>query len=38
MQRGAAYGERSEERENSRNGYRLRPWGTRAGTIDLAIL
>jgi transposase-like protein len=37
MQCGAAHGERSEERENSRNGYRLRPWDTRAGTIDLAI-
>ena len=37
MQCGAAYGERSEERENSRNGYRLRPWDTRAGTIELAI-
>jgi putative transposase len=37
MQCGAAYGERSDERENSRNGYRLRPWDTRAGTIELAI-
>jgi len=37
MQCGAAYGERSEERENSRNGYRLRPWDTRAGTIELAV-
>ncbi len=37
MQCGAAYGERSEERENSRNGYRLRPWDTRVGTIDLAV-
>ena len=37
MQCGAGYGERSEERENSRNGYRLRPWDTRAGTIELAI-
>ena len=37
MQCGAAYGERSPERENSRNGYRLRPWDTRAGTIELAI-
>jgi len=26
MQCGAAYGERTEERENSRNGYRVRPW------------
>ena len=37
MQCGAAYGERSEERENSRNGYRIRPWDTRVGTIDLAV-
>ena len=38
MQCGAAYGERTEERTNSRNGYRLRPWDTRAGTIeDLAV-
>jgi putative transposase len=37
MQCGAAYGERSDERENSRNGDRLRPWDTRAGTIELAI-
>jgi transposase-like protein len=34
---GAPYGERSEDRVNRRNGYRLRPWDTRAGTIDLAI-
>jgi putative transposase len=34
---GAGYGERSEDRENSRNGYRRRPWDTRVGTIDLAI-
>ncbi|GAA3615602.1 hypothetical protein GCM10022419_121110 [Nonomuraea rosea] len=34
---GAGYGERSEERTNSRNGYRTREWDTRAGTIDLAI-
>ena len=33
----AAYNERTEERENSRNGYRVRPWDTRLGTIDLAI-
>lgn len=33
MQCGAGYGERTEERENSRNGYRQRPWGTRVGTI-----
>ena len=34
---GAAYGERSAERDNSRNGYRDRRWETRAGTIDLKI-
>src|SRR3954464_4636682 len=34
---GAAYGERSEERTNSRNGYRPRDWDTRAGTVELAI-
>lgn len=34
---GAGYGQRSEERVNSRNGYRQREWDTRAGTIDLAI-
>jgi putative transposase len=34
---GAAYGERSEERTNTRNGYRRRDWDTRAGTISLAI-
>jgi transposase-like protein len=33
----AAYGERSEERVNSRNGYRDRRWDTRVGTIDLAV-
>ena len=33
----AAHGERSPERTNSRNGYRERPWQTRAGTIDLKI-
>ena len=32
---GAAYGERSEERTNRRNGYRSRSFGTRAGTIEL---
>ena len=37
MQCGAGYGVRSEERENSRNGYRHRPWDTRVGTIDLAV-
>ena len=34
---GAGYRERNEERENSRNGYRGRPWDTRVGTIDLQI-
>ncbi|OKI58009.1 IS256 family transposase [Micromonospora sp. CB01531] len=34
---GAGYGQRSDERVNSRNGYRQREWDTRAGTIDLAI-
>jgi len=34
---GAGYGERSDERVNSRNGYRTRPWDTRVGTIDLQI-
>jgi len=34
---GAPYGVRSEERTNSRNGYRPREWDTRAGTIELAI-
>lgn len=33
----AGYGERTIERENSRNGYRDRRWETRAGTIDLRI-
>jgi len=33
----AAYGERSAERANSRNGYRGRQWDTRAGSIDLRI-
>lgn len=33
----AGYGERSDERINSRNGYRHRDWDTRVGTIDLAI-
>ena len=37
MQCAAGYGERSDERENSRNGYRQRPWDTRVGTIDLAV-
>ena len=34
---GAGYQERSDERVNSRNGYRAREWDTRVGTIDLAI-
>jgi putative transposase len=34
---GAGYGERSEQRVNSRNGYRAREWDTRAGTLELAI-
>jgi putative transposase len=34
---GAGYGERSEDRANSRNGYRHRDFDTRAGTIDVAI-
>ncbi|MDA8392167.1 MAG: IS256 family transposase [Actinomycetota bacterium] len=37
MQCNAGYGERTDERENSRNGYRVRPWDTRVGTVDLAI-
>lgn len=34
---GAGYGEVSRERVNSRNGYRMREWDTRAGTVELAI-
>jgi putative transposase len=34
MQCNAGYFERTEERENSRNGYRTRPWDTRVGTIE----
>ena len=34
---GAPYGARSEERVNSRNGYRPREWDTRAGTVEVAI-
>ncbi len=37
MQCNAGYGERTDERENQRNGYRLRPWDTRVGSIELAI-
>ena len=33
----AAYGERTEDRENTRNGYRTRPWDTRVGTIELKV-
>ena len=34
---GAGYGERSDDRVNSRNGYRHRDFGTRAGTLDVPI-
>jgi len=34
---GAAYGERSDERVNRRNGYRERELDTRVGTIALAV-
>ena len=34
---GAGYGEVSSDRVNFRNGYRLREWDTRAGTVELAI-
>jgi transposase-like protein len=34
---GAAYGERSPERTNTRNGYRTRAWDTRVGTVELDI-
>lgn len=34
---GATYGQPSEERVNSRNGYRPRTWDTRAGSVELAI-
>ncbi|HEY1516688.1 MAG TPA: IS256 family transposase [Solirubrobacteraceae bacterium] len=33
----APYGARTEERTNTRNGYRHRDWDTRAGTIDVAV-
>jgi len=32
MQCNAGFGERTDERENHRNGYRSRPWHTRVGT------
>lgn len=34
---GAAYGERSDERVNSRNGYRERDFDTRVGTMQLQV-
>ena len=34
---GASYGERTEERVNSRNGYRHRDLDTRVGTLDVAV-
>ena len=34
---GAGYGQRSDERTNSRNGYRHRDFDTRVGTLDIAI-
>jgi transposase-like protein len=34
---GAGHGERHPARANCRNGYRSRPWDTRAGTIELAL-
>ena len=34
---GAGYGEVSPDRVNSRNGYRMREWDTRTGTVELAI-
>jgi len=34
---GAGYGERSDQRTNTRNGYRRREWDTRVGSISLAI-
>ena len=34
---GAAYGERSDERQNYRNGYRHRKLDTTVGTLDLSI-
>ncbi len=34
---GASFGERSDERVNSRNGYRDRPWDTRVGSLELRV-
>ncbi len=34
---GAGYGERSDDRVNSRNGYRHRDLDTRVGTLDVAV-
>jgi putative transposase len=34
---GAAYGQRSPDRVNERNGYRERDWDTRVGSIELAV-
>ena len=34
---GAAHGERSPERTNQRNGYRMREWHTGVGTVPVAI-
>lgn len=34
---GASFGERSDECTNRRNGYRLRDWNTRAGTVALDV-
>src|SRR2546423_9747087 len=34
---GAAHGERSPERTNQRNGYRMREWHAGVGTVPVAI-
>jgi transposase-like protein len=34
---GAGHGERTPARTNQRNGFRDRPWETRAGTVELKI-
>jgi putative transposase len=34
---GAGYGERSDDRTNTCNGYRTREWDTWAGSIDLQV-